>query len=81
MACFGPFWAVFGLFSRAAATAVSGAKRQPSQHPGTPRVAQGWMGLSDNRDGAARRFARCPPLIARSCSQKWPVLARFWLFF
>ena len=23
-------------------------------------------------------FARCPPLAARSRSQKWPVLARFW---
>ncbi|CAL9097885.1 unnamed protein product, partial [Musa textilis] len=37
---------------------------QPSRHPGTPRVAQSWMGLSDNRDGAARCFARCPPLVA-----------------
>ncbi|KAJ8456195.1 hypothetical protein OPV22_034732 [Ensete ventricosum] len=32
----GQFWPVFGPFSRAAATAASGAKRQPSQHPGTP---------------------------------------------
>ncbi|KAJ8512030.1 hypothetical protein OPV22_002464 [Ensete ventricosum] len=39
-----PKTASFGLFLgrfwRAAATAASGAKRQPSQHPGTPRVAQ-----------------------------------------
>ena len=75
---FGLFWPVFGLFLRCAATVVSGAKCQPSQHPGTPRVAQGWMGLSYSRDGAASRFARCSPLTARSLSQKWPVLARFW---
>ncbi|CAL9747703.1 unnamed protein product, partial [Musa acuminata subsp. burmannicoides] len=48
---FGLFWPVFGPFLCAAATVVSGAKRQPSQHPGTPRVAQGWMGLSYSRDG------------------------------
>ena len=75
---FGPFWPVFGLFLHCAVTVESGAKRQPSQHPGTPRVAQGWMGLSYSRDGAASRFARCPPLAARSRSQKWPVLSRFW---
>ena len=75
---FGQFWPVFGLFLRAATTIVSGAKRQPSQHPGTPRVAQGWMGLSYSRDGAASRFARCPQLVACSRSQKWPVLAPFW---
>ena len=75
---FGPFWPVFGLLLLCAVTVESGAKRQPSQHPGTPRVAQGWMGLSYSRDGAASRFARCPLLPARSCSQKWPVLARFW---
>ena len=75
---FGLFWPVFGLFLRGAATVESGAKCQPSQHPGTPRVAQGWMGLSYSREGAASRFARCPPLAARSPSQKWPVLARFW---
>ena len=75
---FGLFWPVFGLFWRGAVTVVSGAKRQPSQHLGTPRVAQGWMGLSYSREGAASRFARCPPLAARSRSQKWPVLARFW---
>ena len=76
-----PLWAVlalFGLFLRGAATVVSGAKCQPSQHLGTSRVAQGWMGLSYSRDGAASRCARCPLLPARSCSQKWPVLARFW---
>ncbi|KAJ8512080.1 hypothetical protein OPV22_002514 [Ensete ventricosum] len=48
-----PKTASFGLFLgrfwRAAASAASGAKRQPSQHPGTPRVAQGWMGLSCSR--------------------------------
>ncbi|WP_217620831.1 hypothetical protein, partial [Bacillus sp. GbtcB13] len=49
---FGLFWPVFGPFSRAAATLASGPKRQPSQHPGTPRVAQGWMGLSYSREGA-----------------------------
>ncbi|KAJ8512050.1 hypothetical protein OPV22_002484 [Ensete ventricosum] len=68
------FWAVFG---RAAATAASGAKRQPSQHPGTPRVAQGWMGLSYSREGAARRFVRSPPLAARSGG---PKTASFGLF-
>ncbi|KAJ8512117.1 hypothetical protein OPV22_002551 [Ensete ventricosum] len=72
------FWAVF---SRAAATAASGAKRQPSQHPGTPRVAQGWMGLSYSREGAARRFVRSPPLAARSGGPKRPVLACFWAVF
>ena len=35
---FGLFWPVFGLFWRGAVTVVSGAKCQPSQHPGTPRV-------------------------------------------
>ena len=75
---FGLFWPVFGPFSRAAGTVASGPKRQPSQHPGTPRVAQGWMGLSYSRDGAASRFARCPQVVACSRSQKWPVLARFW---
>ncbi|KAJ8468151.1 hypothetical protein OPV22_030703 [Ensete ventricosum] len=77
----GQFWPVFGPFSRAAATAASGAKRQPSQHPGTPRVAQGWMGLSYSREGAARRFVRSPPLAARSGGPKWPVLACFWAVF
>ncbi|KAJ8468141.1 hypothetical protein OPV22_030693 [Ensete ventricosum] len=77
----GQFWPVFGPFSRAAATAASGAKRQPSQHPGTPRVAQGWMGLSYSRQGAARRFVRSPPLAARSGGPKWPVLACFWAVF
>ncbi|KAJ8456203.1 hypothetical protein OPV22_034740 [Ensete ventricosum] len=74
----GQFWPVFGPFSCAAATAASGAKRQPSQHPGTPRVAQGWMGLSYSREGAARRFVRSPPLAARSGGPKRPVLACFW---
>ncbi|KAJ8456073.1 hypothetical protein OPV22_034816 [Ensete ventricosum] len=73
----GQFWPVFGPFSRAAATVASGAKRQPSQHPGTPRVAQGWMGLSYSREGAARRFVRSPPLAARSGGRKRPVLACF----
>ncbi|KAJ8512123.1 hypothetical protein OPV22_002557 [Ensete ventricosum] len=77
-ASFGLF---LGRFSRAAATAVSGAKRQPSQHPGTPRVAQGWMGLSYSREGAARRFVRSPPLAARSGGPKRPVLACFWAVF
>ncbi|KAJ8456199.1 hypothetical protein OPV22_034736 [Ensete ventricosum] len=77
----GQFWPVFGPFSRAAATAASGAKRQPSQHPGTPRVAQGWMGLSYSREGAARRFVRSPPLAVRSCGPKRPVLACFWAVF
>ncbi|KAJ8456125.1 hypothetical protein OPV22_034782 [Ensete ventricosum] len=77
----GQFWPVFGPFSRAAATAASGAKRQPSQHPGTPRVAQGWMGLSYSREGAARRFVRSPPLAARSGGPKRPVLACFWAVF
>ncbi|KAJ8456194.1 hypothetical protein OPV22_034731 [Ensete ventricosum] len=77
----GQFWPVFGPFSRAAATAASGAKRQPSQHPGTPRVAQGWMGLSYSREGAARRFVRSPPLAARSGGRKRPVLACFWAVF
>ncbi|KAJ8456228.1 hypothetical protein OPV22_034765 [Ensete ventricosum] len=75
------FWPVFGPFSRAAATAASGAKRQPSQHPGTPRVAQGWMGLSYSREGAARRFVRSPPLspLARVAQngQFWPVFGPF----
>ncbi|KAJ8456233.1 hypothetical protein OPV22_034770 [Ensete ventricosum] len=75
------FWPVFGPFSRAAATAASGAKRQPSQHPGTPRVAQGWMGLSYSREGAARRFVRSPPLSARSGGPKRAVLACFWAVF
>ncbi|KAJ8455870.1 hypothetical protein OPV22_034973 [Ensete ventricosum] len=77
----GQFWPLFGPFSRAAATAASGAKRQPSQHPGTPRVAQGWMGLSYSREGAARRFVRSPPLAARSGGPKRPVLACFWAVF
>ncbi|KAJ8456225.1 hypothetical protein OPV22_034762 [Ensete ventricosum] len=77
----GQFWPVFGPFSRAAATAASGAKRQPSQHPGTPRVAQGWMGLSYSREGAARRFVRSPPLAARLGGPKRPVLACFWAVF
>ncbi|KAJ8455843.1 hypothetical protein OPV22_034946 [Ensete ventricosum] len=77
----GQFWPLFGPFSRAAATAASGAKRQPSQHPGTPRVAQGWMGLSYRREGAARRFVRSPPLAARSGGPKRPVLACFWAVF
>ncbi|KAJ8456188.1 hypothetical protein OPV22_034725 [Ensete ventricosum] len=77
----GQFWPVFGPFSRAAATVASGAKRQPSQHPGTPRVAQGWMGLSYSREGAARRFVRSPPLAARSGGRKRPVLACFWAVF
>ncbi|KAJ8456090.1 hypothetical protein OPV22_034833 [Ensete ventricosum] len=77
----GQFWPVFGSFSRAAATVASGAKRQPSQHPGTPRVAQGWMGLSYSREGAARRFVRSPPLAARSGGRKRPVLACFWAVF
>ncbi|KAJ8455885.1 hypothetical protein OPV22_034988 [Ensete ventricosum] len=77
----GQFWPVFGPFSRAAAIAASGAKRQPSQHPGTPRVAQGWMGLSYSREGAARRFVRSPPLAARSGGRKRPVLACFWAVF
>ncbi|KAJ8456179.1 hypothetical protein OPV22_034716 [Ensete ventricosum] len=77
----GQFWPVFGPFSRAAATAASGAKRQPSQHPGTPRVAQGWMGLSYSREGAARRFVRSPPLSARSGGPKRAVLACFWAVF
>ncbi|KAJ8512118.1 hypothetical protein OPV22_002552 [Ensete ventricosum] len=72
------FWAVF---SRAVATAASGAKRQPSQHPGTPRVAQGWMGLSYSREGVARRFVFSPPLAARSGGPKRPVLACFWAVF
>ncbi|KAJ8512086.1 hypothetical protein OPV22_002520 [Ensete ventricosum] len=80
-----PKTASFGLFLgrfwRAAATAVSGAKRQPSQHPRTPRVAQGWMGLSYSREGAARRFVRSPPLAARSGGPKRPVLACFWAVF
>ncbi|KAJ8512113.1 hypothetical protein OPV22_002547 [Ensete ventricosum] len=80
-----PKTASFGLFLgrfwRAAATAASGAKRQPSQHPGTPRVAQGWMGLSYSREGAARRFVRSPPLAARSGGPKRPVLACFWAVF
>ncbi|KAJ8512043.1 hypothetical protein OPV22_002477 [Ensete ventricosum] len=80
-----PKTASFGLFLgrfwRAAATAASGAKRQPSQHPGTPRVAQGWMGLSYCREGAARRFVRSPPLAARSGGPKRPVLACFWTVF
>ena len=75
---FGLFWPVFGQFLRGAASDVSGAKRQPSQHPGTPRVAQGWMGCSYSRDGTASRFACCPPLAARPLSQKCLVLARFW---
>ena len=74
----GLFWPVFGPFSLVAKTVASGPKRQPSQHPGTPRVAQGWMGLSYSREGAAPCFARRPPLAARSLSQKWPVLACFW---
>ncbi|KAJ8456103.1 hypothetical protein OPV22_034846 [Ensete ventricosum] len=77
----GQFWPVFGPFSRAAAIVASGAKRQPSQHPGTPRVAQGWMGLSYSREGAARRFVRSPPLAARSGGPKRPVLACFWAVF
>ncbi|KAJ8512042.1 hypothetical protein OPV22_002476 [Ensete ventricosum] len=77
-ASFGLF---LGRFSRAAATAASGAKRQPSQHPGTPRVAQGWMGLSYSREGAARRFVRSPSLAARSGGPKRPVLACFWAVF
>ncbi|KAJ8455859.1 hypothetical protein OPV22_034962 [Ensete ventricosum] len=77
----GQFWPVFGPFSRAAATVASGAKRQPSQHPGTPRVAQGWMGLSYSREGAARRFVRSPPLAALSGGRKRPVLACFWAVF
>ncbi|KAJ8456235.1 hypothetical protein OPV22_034772 [Ensete ventricosum] len=77
----GQFWPVFGPFSRAAATVASGAKRQPFQHPGTPRVAQGWMGLSYSREGAARRFVRSPPLAARSGGRKRPVLACFWAVF
>ena len=63
----GPFWPVFGLFLRRAVTVVSGAKCQPSQHPGTPRVAQGWMGLSYSREGAAPWFAL----------RKWSVLDCF----
>uniref|UniRef100_A0A804HMT7 Uncharacterized protein n=1 Tax=Musa acuminata subsp. malaccensis TaxID=214687 RepID=A0A804HMT7_MUSAM len=58
------FWPVFGLFLRGMTIVVSGAKCQSSQHPGTPRVAQGWMGLSYSRDGAASCFARCPSLAA-----------------
>ncbi|KAJ8512112.1 hypothetical protein OPV22_002546 [Ensete ventricosum] len=77
----GQFWPVFGPFSRAVATAASGAKRQPSQHPGTPRVAQGWMGLSYSREGVARRFVFSPPLAARSGGPKRPVLACFWAVF
>ncbi|KAJ8512071.1 hypothetical protein OPV22_002505 [Ensete ventricosum] len=75
------FGLILGRFSRAAATAASGAKRQPSQHPGTPRVAQGWMGLSYSREGAARRFVRSPPLAARSGGPKRSVLACFWAVF
>ncbi|KAJ8512084.1 hypothetical protein OPV22_002518 [Ensete ventricosum] len=77
-ASFGLF---LGRFSRAAATAASCAKRQQSQHPGTPRVAQGWMGLSYSREGAARRFVRSPPLAARSGGPKRSVLACFWAVF
>ncbi|KAJ8456182.1 hypothetical protein OPV22_034719 [Ensete ventricosum] len=81
----GQFWPVFGPFSRAAATAASGAKRQPSQHPGTPRVAQGWMGLSYSREGAARRFGRCRPslrsLAAARRSLGRPQNGQFWPVF
>ncbi|CAD5171159.1 unnamed protein product [Musa acuminata subsp. malaccensis] len=30
------------------------------------KVAQGWIGLSYSKVGAASRFARCPPLVACS---------------
>ena len=73
-----PKWLRFRVSRAVFYNPLQCAKCQPSQHPGTPRVAQGWMGLSYSRDGAASRFARCPPLAARSRSQKWPVLARFW---
>ncbi|RWW03471.1 hypothetical protein GW17_00033370 [Ensete ventricosum] len=33
---------------------MSGVKRQSSQHPETPRVAQDWMRHSYSREGAAR---------------------------
>ncbi|KAJ8512047.1 hypothetical protein OPV22_002481 [Ensete ventricosum] len=77
----GQFWPVFGPFFACRGDRGSGAKRQPSQHPGTPRVAQGWMGLSYSREGAARRFVRSPPLAARSGGPKRPVLACFWAVF
>ncbi|KAJ8456177.1 hypothetical protein OPV22_034714 [Ensete ventricosum] len=73
----GQFWPVFGPFSRAAATVASGAKRQPSQHPGTPRVAQGWMGLSYSREGARPSLrslsAACRSLGRPENGQFWPV--------
>ena len=57
---FGLFWPVFGLFLCAAATVVSGAKCQPSQHPGTPRVV-----TNGRRAPATTPFNE--PFVAHTC--------------
>ncbi|CAL9769447.1 unnamed protein product, partial [Musa acuminata subsp. burmannicoides] len=47
---------------------------QPSQHPGTPRVAQGWMGPS-------LVVRRSPLPRAAKNGQFWPVFGSFWPVF
>ncbi|KAJ8456208.1 hypothetical protein OPV22_034745 [Ensete ventricosum] len=78
----GQFWPVFGPFFACRGgpqRAVRNVSHLSTLEP--PRVAQGWMGLSYSREGAARRFVRSPPLAARSGGPKREVLACFWAVF